>query len=91
MTRKKTVIVTATYSTQTTACSQVVCGEKFRVPLRIVPRNELARDRAADVEGEVVQARQDAGLLQVVHAVAEHAGGHHDQDGAGPGEELGRG
>ena len=28
------------YRTQTTASSQVVCGEKFRVPLRIVPTKE---------------------------------------------------
>ena len=45
-------------------------------------------DHARDVEGQHVEAGQDAGLLQVVHAVGEHAGGDEDQERAGDGEEA---
>src|SRR6185312_13851776 len=45
-------------------------------------------DRARDVEGQVVEARQHAGLLEVVDAVAEDTGRDHDQEATGPGEEL---
>ena len=45
-------------------------------------------DRARDVEGQVVQPGQHPGLLEVVDAVAEDAGRDHDQEAAGPGEEL---
>ena len=44
-------------------------------------------DRAGDVEGEVVQAGQHAGLLQVVDAVGEDAARDEDQRDAGPLEE----
>ena len=45
------------------------------------------RDGRGDVEREVVQAGQDAGLLQVVDAVGEHAGRDDDEEQPGPGEE----
>jgi hypothetical protein len=45
-------------------------------------------DRVAHVEGEAVEPGQDPGLLEVVHAVGEDAGGHQDEEPAGPGEEL---
>ena len=48
----------------------------------------VRRDRGADVEGERVEAGQDRGLLQVVHAVGEDARGHEDQQHAGDREEL---
>ena len=47
------------------------------------------RDLRADVERQTVEAGHDAGLLEVVHAVGEHAGRDDDQHGRGPGEELG--
>ena len=45
-------------------------------------------DRVGDVEREVVQAGQDARLLEVVDAVRQDAAGDQDQERAGPGEEL---
>ena len=60
------------------------------MPLSSVPYQLLGGIGGGDVEGQVVQAGQDAGLLQVVDAVGEHAGGDDDQEGAGPGEERGQ-
>ena len=47
-------------------------------------------DGVGDVEGQVVQAGQESGLLQVVHAVRQHPGRDDDQEHAGPGEEPGQ-
>ena len=54
-------------------------------------RRTRCRRRATsdDVEGEVVEPGQEAGLLEVVHAVGQDAGRDEDQQRAGPGEEAG--
>ena len=65
-------------------------GEKLKTPLSSVPYQLPGSIVPGDVEGEGVQAGQDAGLLQVVDAVGEHAGGDEDQEAAGPGEEPGQ-
>ena len=59
------------------------------MPLSSVPYQELGATTSRDVEQVVVEAGEDAGLLQVVDAVGQHAGGDQDQEGAGPGEEHG--
>ena len=45
-------------------------------------------DAAAEVDGVGGAAGQDAAFLEVAQAVAEDAGGDHDEHGAGGGEEL---
>ena len=61
--------------------------EKLKTPLSRVAYQLSGSIVVRDVEGQVVEAGQDAGLLQVVHAVGQHAGGDEDQEAAGPGEE----
>ena len=65
----------------------MVAGVKFSVPLSTVAYQRARVDGAGDVEGEVVQAGQHAGLLQVVDAVGEDAARDEDQRDAGPPEE----
>ena len=64
-----------------------MAGEKLKTPLSSGAVPAARRDGRGDVEREVVQAGQDAGLLQVVDAVRQHAGGDDDEEQAGPGEE----
>ena len=64
---------------QATTSRTVVLGEKLKMPFSSVPYQESGGIGAADVEREVVQARKDARLLQVVDAVGEDAGGDDDQ------------
>ena len=68
-----------------------MAGEKLKTPLSRVPYQLLGGMVAETSNAQVVQAGQDAGLLQVVHAVREHARGDDDEEQAGPGEEHGAG
>ncbi len=62
-------------------------GEKLKIALEQggVPGGRV--DGVGDVPGQVVEAGQDAGLLEVVDAVRQDAAGDQDQEAAGPGEE----
>ena len=77
-------------ATQAMASSQVVAGEKLKMPLSRVPYQLSAGSACETSKARLFRPGQDAGLLQVVDAVGEHAGGDDDQERAGPGEELGQ-
>ena len=65
-----------------------MAGLKLKIPLSRVAYQVPGSIVLGDVEGQVVQAGQDARLLQVVDAVRQDAAGDQDQERAGPGEEL---
>ena len=62
----------------------------LNIPAIAAPYQLFGSSDAGDVEGEVVEAGQDAGLLEVVDAVLEDAGRDEDQQDAADGEEPGQ-
>ena len=62
-------------STQTVASSPVVAGEKLKMPLSSVAYQVPGSIAPETSKARLLQAGQDAGLLEVVDAVGQHAGG----------------
>ena len=84
--RKSTRTGTA-YATQATTSSTLGCGVTLNMPVSSAEYHASGCEHAADVVREGVQAGQHPGLLEVVDAVLEDAGGHQDQQQPGPEEE----